>query len=414
MIQWMQGSSGLVVGALAGLVVLAALLRIRAVPRPMLVMINEGLFRARAVQRHGLGIRVSALPLCVDESLSILGIDLGRHAIQPLWLEIENKTERSFYFLPAGMDPEYFAPWEVSFLYRRKFDRDWNSALDDKIEALAFDSRSLILPGETHSGLVFVNRSYPSMVVDVDLVGRKWSSRISLFVAMPGTAAVQQRLATASQVHEHADAVDIDDEAILRAALEELPCCDSRETGARRLPLNVVLIGEVGEWGPAFVRRNYRYVPARPWHAFDRVQDLSGRKISRWTAPQPYTLRVWLTALRYRGKPVWAAQASGDLGGRFAQVPGGSHHIEPDLDVARDDIFQDLMYSQSIETIAFVKTARHLEAEDIWRCHTDGLSVVLFFRDSTVSLAEIDFLDWERPSDDRRRAMDSPSDLGRG
>ena len=49
------------------------------------------------------------------------------------------------------------------------------------------------------------------------------------------------------------DLVEIDDEPALRGALEELPCCAADQTGARSLPLNLVLIGKLDEWGPAFV-----------------------------------------------------------------------------------------------------------------------------------------------------------------
>ena len=62
------------------------------------------------------GIRVSAAVPSGDESRSIFGVDLDQRGIQPLWLEIENGSERSVYFCrPAG--PEYFAPLEVAFLY---------------------------------------------------------------------------------------------------------------------------------------------------------------------------------------------------------------------------------------------------------------------------------------------------------
>ena len=100
--------------------------------------------RARAVTKTDDGIRVSAAVPSGDESRSIFGVDLDQRGIQPLWLEIENGSERSVYFLPTGLDPEYFAPLEVAFLYGGPFHDEGKAALAEHLEALSFDSRSPI------------------------------------------------------------------------------------------------------------------------------------------------------------------------------------------------------------------------------------------------------------------------------
>ena len=372
---------------------------------------DDGPLRARAVTKTDDGIRVSAAVPSGDESRSIFGVDLDQRGIQPLWLEIENGSERSFYFLPTGLDPEYFAPLEVAFLYEGPFHDEGKAALAEHLEALSFDSRSPIAPGETVSGFVYANRADPSMMVQVDLIGREWSDSIGLVVPVPGTEAAQQRMAALSGLYAESDVVEIDDEPALRSALEELPCCAADQTGARSLPLNLVLIGKLDEWGPAFVRRNYRYAPASPWHAFGRMQDLSGHKISRWVAPQPHTLRFWLTPLRYQGKPIWVGQVSTGLGGRFAASGEGTRRIEPDVDEARNDVVQDLLYSQALAKIGFVKGAGRVSAAEPGQTpdgssyHTDGLRAVLVFGGNAVSLAEVDFFDWERLVDHYRRQV---------
>jgi hypothetical protein len=354
------------------------------------------------VTRTDDGIRVSAAVPSADESRSIFGVDLDQRGIQPLWLEIENGSERPFYFLPTGLDPEYFAPLEVAFLYQGPFGDEGKAALAEHLEALSFDRRRAIAPGETVSGFVYTNRADPSIMVQVDLIGREWSESIGLVVPVPGTEAAQQRMDALSGLYTDSDVVEIDDEPALRSALEELPCCAADQTGARSLPLNLVLIGKLDEWGPAFVRRNYRYAPASPWQAFGRMQDLSGRKISRWVAPQPHTLRLWLTPLRYQGKPIWVGQVSTDLGGRFAASGEGTRRIEPDVDEARNDVVQDLLYSQALAKVGFVKGAGGVSAAepggapDGSSYRTDGLRAVLVFGGEAVSLAEVDFFDWER------------------
>jgi hypothetical protein len=364
--------------------------------------VDDGPLRARAVTRTDDGIRVSTAVPSGDESRSIFGVDLDQRGIQPLWLEIENGSERPFYFLPTGLDPEYFAPLEVAFLYQGPFHDEGKAALAEHLEALSFDSRSLILPGETVSGFVYANRADPSMMVNVELIWRDWSHSVGLVVPVPGTEPAQQRMAALRGLYTESEVVEIDDEPALRSALEGLPCGAADETGGRGLPLNLVVIGQLDEWGPAFVGRNHRYAPASPWHAFRRTQDLSGHKISRWVAPQPHTLRLWLTPLRYQGKPIWVGQVSTSLGGRFAPSAEGTQRIDPNVDEARNDVLQDLLYSQALAKIGFVKGAGSVSAAEPVRTpggtsyHTDGLRAVLMFGDEAVSLAEVDFFDWER------------------
>jgi hypothetical protein len=190
--------------------------------------VDDGPLHARAVTKIEDGIRVSAAAPSVDEARSIFGVDLDEHGIQPLWLEIVNGSERPFYLLRTGLDPEYFAPLEVAFLYQDAFDDEGGEALGEHLEALSFDSRSPIRPGETVSGFVYVNRADPTMMVNVDLVGRQWSDRISLVVPVLGTEAAQQRIAALARLDADADVVQIDDQATLRTALEKAALLRSR------------------------------------------------------------------------------------------------------------------------------------------------------------------------------------------
>jgi LssY C-terminus len=371
---------------------------------------DDAPLRARAVTKTDADIRASAAIPSVDESRSIFGIDLAQQGVEPLWLEIENSTDRPLVFLPTGLDPEYFAPLEVAFSYKDSFNDQGNAALGEHLKALSFDSHSPIVPGETVSGFVYANQVDPAMMVDVDLVGRAWSRRIALLVPMPGTEAAQERVARLRGLYADADVVEIDDEAALRTALEEMPCCMTDVTGTRQgPPLNVVMIGDLEEFGPPFARRRYRYNPAEPWYVFGREQDVSAHKISRWVAPQPHTLRFWLAPLRYQGKPIWIGQVSTSLGGRFAAPGEEPRRIDPDVDEARNDVVQDLLYSQALARVGFVKGAGSVSAAEPRQTpdgssyHTDGLRAVLMFGGEAVSLAEVDFFDWERLVDHYRQ-----------
>ena len=57
--------------------------------------------RARAVTKTDDGIRLGGGPQR-GRSRSIFGVDLDQRGIQPLWLEIENGSERSVYFTVTG------------------------------------------------------------------------------------------------------------------------------------------------------------------------------------------------------------------------------------------------------------------------------------------------------------------------
>ena len=360
----------------------------------------EAALRARAVTKVEDDVRISATIPTREESLAIFGIDLGERDILPLWLEIENRGKERFFFLPTGLDPEYFAPLEAAFLYKEAVSD--HAALGRHLQNLCFDSRAPIAPGTTESGFIFINAVEPSLVAQIDLFGWRWSKRFSLTVLVPGAENARNRVAQTHALYAPADLIEISDDARLREALEALPCCTTDGTGAGQgLPLNLVLIGDLEEAGSAFVRRGYRYSPADPLYALGRVHDLSIRKRSRWVAAQPHTLRFWLTPLLYRGKPIWVAQVSARFGGRFAEPAGETQTTEPAVDDARNDIVQDLLYSQSVAKLGFVKGVGHVAvatprtAQDGSGYHTDGLRAVMVFRSEAISLSEIDFFEWQ-------------------
>jgi hypothetical protein len=367
--------------------------------------VDEGSIRARAATTSKNDIRASAAVPTAEEARAIFGVDLEEKGIQPLWLEISNGGQRSFAFLPTGVDPEYFAPLEAAHLFKSGLSDDSYAALVDHFDAISFDHRSLIRPGETVSGFIHVNKVDPTMIVEIDLVGVEWSERLDLLVPMPGTEPAQRAIATLGWQYDEAEIVDIQNEADLRAALEVLPCCTSNQVGTQQdLPLNLVLIGKITDVAPAFGRRNYRYRESDPQYALGRRHDFSAKKTSRWIAPKPYTIRAWLAPLRYLGDPVTLAQVSMPRGGRFADSKGPSatppSGIDPDVDAARNGLVQDLIYSQSLAKIGFVKAFRGATPEDA-SYRTDGLRAVLLFTDELVSLQEIDFFDWERLVDYR-------------
>jgi len=366
---------------------------------------DDAALRKRAQTVADGGIRVSAAIPDPEEARAIFGVDLDKNGIQPLWLEIENDTNRMLFFLPTGLDPDYFSPREVSFRYHARFSDQANAQLDDHIENLAL--WNIIDPRRKESGFVFTHPGEGTKVVTVDLLGRNWTKSITLFVPIPGYEAARERFERMVQVTSRQGSTEVDDESGLRELLERLPCCTTGKDVHPGGALNVVLIGRLAEVAPAFLHRNYRQVSAGPRYLFERPQDFAVGKWARWVAAQPHLLRLWLTNIRFKGKPVWVGEVSAPLGGRFARATGNGAEppVDPEVDRSRNDLVQDVIYSQYLAALGFVKGAGQVHPQEPGSApgegsyRTDGLRAVLFFEERPVSLSEIRFVDWERPAD---------------
>jgi len=358
---------------------------------------DEGALRERAITTTKDGVRASAALLLPEEIEPIFRIDVSRKGMQPVWLEIENDTERPLFFLITGVDPEYFAPFELGHAFHATFGGQANQRLDEHVLELAFDHRPQIDPGETVSGFVYTNQSQRTKVVDIDLLGAEWSTSLTLFVPDPADAEAAARMSRINERYTEAELVHTESDAELRRAIERLPCCARDGSGCHVAPLNLVFIGELGLWGSAGQMRGYRYQAVHEMFAFQRPQDAAGRKGAQWIDAQSHILRFWQTPLRYRSRTVWLAQACTPRGGRFA---AGSESIAPDVDDARNDLLEDLFYSQSLAKVGFSRGAGCPAGTEAG-VETDGLRVLMIFEEHAISLAEIDFFDWERLVDYR-------------
>lgn len=358
--------------------------------------IDEDGLRAHAVVKTQDRIRVAAAVPNDAETQAMFGVDLAAKGIQPLWLEITNGGDRAFVFLPTGLDPEYFSPREAAYLFRGALGDAGYRALADYLESVSLNSRQPIRPGATASGIVYANRVVPTISAAIELVGENWSERINLLVPVPGTESVQRRLEDLGAIARNQATDNLENEAALRRALETLPCCAAAGDGtADGLPLNLVVIGDPGDVISSFVRSRYRYRPVPPMRAFGRVQDLSAKKISRWVAPKPLVIRGWLAPLRFRGAPVLILQVSAPRGGRFGPADAPTEDIDPRVDDARDAVIQELLYSQSVSKLGFVRGAGSPGGS----FPTDGLRAVVLIHAMPVSLSHVDFFDWERPGE---------------
>ena len=359
----------------------------------------------------------------IAEAQAIYGVELASKRIQPVWLEVKNDSADTYWFLPSGLDPDYFSPSEVAFAFYSDKE-ETNRQLKVKFKKLQFQNP--IQPGTTQAGFALVNLDEDYKAVEIDLLSREAVKSFSFIIADPDFKADHKEI-DFETIFAAEDIINIEDEEELRRVLEELPCfttnADGDEYGD---PLNLVLIGKEGDLLPAFVRRNwhatettwsqaiirtiksflqgerYRYSPISPLYVYGRRQDIGWQK-ARSTINERNHMRFWLSPIRFRGKRVFVGQISRDIGVKFTfKSPTlTTHVIDPDVDEARRYFVEDLAYSQALARIGFVKGVGVVTKEEPRMnlvgdpFYTDGLRAVLFFEQRPYTLSDIEILEWE-------------------
>ena len=382
-------------------------------------------YRERALSRSDGGLRVTTSVLSANESIDVYGVPLATRGIQPVWVEVENGEDIAYWLLSPGLDPDFFPASEAAEAFARN---DEPKDLQTRFTRLAF--RNPVPAGSTVSGFVLTNRDEGVKMVHVDLVNGQDLKSFSTLHEVPGFLAdYHGRSFVDGDLYAPESFTDFTDQAELRAALEALPCCVSNRRGTRfGDPLNLVIIGGIDDAFAALVRRGWRptertwwgsvtrminstlagerypYAPVSPLYFFGRRQDLALQK-ARDNIHQRNHLRLWLSPMRYHGKPVWVGQISRDIGSRLTiHSPYlTTHKIDPDVDEARAALTEDLAYSQNLAALGLVSgvgaATRDAPRENLTTdpYYTDGFRVVLVFDTRTTSLDEIDFLPWEQP-----------------
>ncbi|MGO4810844.1 LssY C-terminal domain-containing protein [Cupriavidus sp. 2MCAB6] len=346
------------------------------------------------------GVRVSAAVLGTEDSKRMFGADINKSNVQPVWFEVHNGTSHPLWLLRSGTDPDYFSPLEVAWSLHGTFSGATNARIDDYFNKLGF--KNPILPGTTHEGILFTNPDRITKLVNVDLFGTRTLIPFSLFVRVPDDIS---DAGFARYIFQYPDSAvtDYKDLASLRAALERLPCCATDAGGAAQGdPLNVLIVGELGDIGAAGVRRNYRRDLREgdtEQRVFGRAPDAVLRKQAQGGAPATW-IRVWLAPVRFQGQPVYLAQAGRPVGGRFAPAKTAKIVLHGDVDEARNLLIQDMMYSGGLDKLGFVNgvgpapQAQPRATLDGARYFTDGLRAVLFFAPRPLSLSDVEILDW--------------------
>jgi hypothetical protein len=380
--------------------------------------VGDAELRGRAVSAEQRDVRVSAAVLGTVDVRRMLGADLDKIHVQPVWIELQNGTSQPLWLLRSGVDPDYYSPLEVAWSLHTVFGGDANARIDDHFDKLAL--KSPINPGTARAGILFTNPERRTKLLNLDLFGRRTLIPFTLFVPVPNEAASALFQYPQTQVTDYVDLADV------RAALERFPCCATDADGMEQGdPLNAAFVGEFADIGAAVVRRDYR----RDARANDMLQQVFGRapdavlrKEAQAGSPST-TLRAWLAPIRFEGRSIYLVQVGRPAGGRFASLDATAPVLHADVDESRNLLILDMMYSGGVEKLGFVTgggEASETQPRSTFygvRYHTDGLRAVLFFAKRPLSLADVQFLNWvpylERRASDARGAAELAQRLPR-
>ncbi|MGD8985415.1 MAG: LssY C-terminal domain-containing protein [Desulfobacteraceae bacterium] len=389
-------------------------------PRPE----EEGAFRERAQTQDERNVRVTAAVPSAQESKRLFGVDMYKRGVQPIWLEIENNREEPLYFLPIGLDPNYFSPIEAAYVNHFSFSTPANEEMNRFFYEQRKDIR--IDPMGVKSGFVYTPVDEGTKTFNVDLLGEDKEIRtFTFFINVPGIRPDHQQVDFEALYPK--DQILSYDEEGLRKALERVPCCTTNKKGTEQGdPLNLVVIGDGDDVHYALIRAGwdeteiiyrasawktamsfifggrYRYSPVSPLYVYGRPQDAAFQK-ARGTIHERNHLRLWLSPMRFEGKPVWIGQISRDIGVRFTTKTILTHKIDPDVDETRDFLIQDLWYSQGLARVAYVKGVGpvpiseprgNLTGDPYF---TDGLRAVLWVSSDPVAMEAVEIVEWEIP-----------------
>ena len=66
----------------------------------------------------------------------MFGVKMSKKKVQPIWMEIDNRSASSYLLMPILIDQDYYAPLEVAYKYRRRFSKKTTRAQDEFFMAM--------------------------------------------------------------------------------------------------------------------------------------------------------------------------------------------------------------------------------------------------------------------------------------
>lgn len=366
-------------------------------------------------QQDGKLTIATAVP-SAEETEAIFGMDLYARNVQPVWVQVENRGDKTVYLTPMGLDPAYFTPRETAVRSRSNL----FASHADKVEKNSH-TQLWIGANSIQSGYIFTRVDEGTKSFNVDIVADGEAHTLSFFVPVPGLKLDHYEV-DIHTMYPESEIVQVKLPELVKV-LESMPCCVSDKKGEDRGdPLNLVLIGEPKDLFYAFMRAGwdetetiygasllktglsavsggrYRYSPVSALYVFGRSQDVAFQR-ARSSINERNHLRLWLTPIRYEGIPVWIGQISRDIGVHFTWKTITTHKIDPNVDETREFLLEDLAFAQSVERFGYVggvgaapydQPRGNLTGDPYF---TDGQRVVIWLSGEPVGLDEIKVLD---------------------
>ncbi len=354
------------------------------------VPLDELTFQDRVETQEAGGLRVSVSVLSREEAKQAFGVGLHKRGIQPIWLEIENKTGKPFWFMMSGIDPNYFSAHEAAYMNHFFMGGQTNREMDAYFSDLGLDQS--VQPGQTNTGFAFTNETVGTKQVRVKLYSNKDVRTFDFYVSVPGVASGwdwEELLALVEETE-----VDIKTEAELQAALRALPCCTQRADGSGEGdPLNLVMIGGVptlkafiqSGWDHTAFQRDFRALFGAAY-LYGREPDVQFRK-SRRRVDSMNLVRLWVSPIKYRGEIVIVGSVS--------------RSIDPNVDEAVLYVVEDLATAETVQrfgrvagvgAVSRAAPRRNFANAAYW---TSGYRAVLQMTDDPTRLEDVNFYDWD-------------------
>ena len=376
----------------------------------------------RALTQTNGPIIASVAVLGRQEAEKMFDLPLHKKHIQPVWLRLQNLGTNTYYLLPASLDPGYYSPAEVAYMFRKMCATGRNRRVSDLLEAKRMPQ---FVPAQgTVEGFVFTGLDWGGKHLQVEVLGGMDFRRLEFVAHFPDKRYDFHRVNFESLYA----AGDIEDYSLsdLPARLAHLPATttDAKGKGSGD-PLNLVVLGQRGQFDLAFARQGWdltedltfgnvfkligSFLFKRTWetspisslYVFGRQQDFALQK-ARATIHERNHLRLWLAPFTCEGRLVFVGQISRDIGLRISlKAPGWmTHKIDPEVDEARNYLTQEMLTSGSVDQVGWVggvgeasraEPRRNLTGDPYF---TDGLRVVLFLSNETVPPSTVRFYDW--------------------
>ena len=354
-----------------------------------------------------------------EEAEQLFGLPLQDRGIQAVWLEVINRGALRARFVPYSVDPEYFPPHEVAYMFRKRFSRDSLDAIETRLLSLSMPRT--IPANSTASGYVFTHEAPGTKAFNVDIYYADAASpneHFTFFVDVPGFTPDHASVDFAGLYAPEA-VRDYDVESF-RNALAEWSCCTSNHDGIENgRPWNIAFVAHGRDLLRALLRADWQETSLNKDpnyllnidYLFNRPPDARFRQL-REEGSNRNEIALWLAPARVEGSPVWLGRIDHAIS-RFFGL--GDYflgaRIDPNADEGRNFLLQNMWYSQSLEAFAFSNTGVEVSPDtprldfngQPW--FADGYRLVLWISGEPVPLSSIQDMQWDPVVDARR---DSP------